>query len=160
MFLINNWWGRVQTTVDGVISLLVVLGSIRKWAEQSMRSKPVSSTRPWPLHLLLFQFLSWPPSVMNSKWYGPIRENKCFPLWLVLWSWFHCSNWNPKTLKHPAIPGILTPCLWRPYLFSYLQTSVAKSACFLDFEFRTLASLLSIDSPSPAFAKTLSCSAH
>ena len=32
---------------------LVVLGSIRKQAKKAMRSKPVSSTPPWPLHQLL-----------------------------------------------------------------------------------------------------------
>jgi hypothetical protein len=40
-------------THGGVILGLVVLGSIRKQAEQAMRSKPVSSTPPWPLHQLL-----------------------------------------------------------------------------------------------------------
>jgi hypothetical protein len=32
---------------------LIVLGSIRKQAEQAMRSKSESSTPPWPLHQLL-----------------------------------------------------------------------------------------------------------
>jgi hypothetical protein len=37
--------------VDGAIPGLIVLGSIKKQAEQSKRrSKPVSSTPPWPLH--------------------------------------------------------------------------------------------------------------
>lgn len=35
--------------VDGAIPGLVVLGSIRKEAEQVMGSKPVSSSPPWPL---------------------------------------------------------------------------------------------------------------
>ena len=39
--------------VGGAIPGLVVLGSIRKQAEQAMRSKPVSSTPPWPLLQLL-----------------------------------------------------------------------------------------------------------
>ena len=48
--------------VAGAIPELVVLGSIRKQAEQAMGSKPVSSTPPWPLYQLLllptlFEFL-------------------------------------------------------------------------------------------------------
>jgi hypothetical protein len=39
--------------VDGAIPKLVVLGSIRKQAEQAMRSKLVSSTPPWLLCQLL-----------------------------------------------------------------------------------------------------------
>jgi hypothetical protein len=44
-------------TVDGVIPELVVLGSIRKQAEQARRSKQVSYISPWPLHQLLFPAL-------------------------------------------------------------------------------------------------------
>jgi hypothetical protein len=43
--------------VGGVISGLVVLGSIRKQAEQVMGSKPVSNIPPWPLHQLLLSAL-------------------------------------------------------------------------------------------------------
>jgi hypothetical protein len=39
--------------VGGTISGLVVLGSIRKQAEQARGSKPVSNIPPWPLHQLL-----------------------------------------------------------------------------------------------------------
>jgi hypothetical protein len=39
--------------VDGVITGLVVLGSIRDQDEQAKGSKPVSSIPPWPLHQLL-----------------------------------------------------------------------------------------------------------
>jgi hypothetical protein len=39
--------------VGGVSSGLVVLGSIRKQAEQTWGSKPVSGTPPWPVHQLL-----------------------------------------------------------------------------------------------------------
>ena len=35
--------------MSGAISEMVVLGSIRKQAEQAMESKPVSSIPPWPL---------------------------------------------------------------------------------------------------------------
>jgi hypothetical protein len=39
--------------VDGTISGLAVLGSIRKQAEQARGSKPVSNIPPCPLHQLL-----------------------------------------------------------------------------------------------------------
>jgi hypothetical protein len=39
--------------VCGTISGLVVLGSIRKQAEQARESKPASDILPWPLHQLL-----------------------------------------------------------------------------------------------------------
>jgi hypothetical protein len=39
--------------VGGAISDLVVLGSIRKQAEQARGSKPVKNIPPWPLHQLL-----------------------------------------------------------------------------------------------------------
>jgi hypothetical protein len=40
-------------TVSNATPGLVVLGSIRKQAEQTVESKPVGSTPPWPLHQLL-----------------------------------------------------------------------------------------------------------
>jgi hypothetical protein len=43
--------------VGGAIPGLVVLGSIRKQAEQARGSKPVSSIPPWPLHQLLLSDL-------------------------------------------------------------------------------------------------------
>jgi hypothetical protein len=39
--------------VGGAILGLVVLGSIRKQAEQTRGSKPVRNIPPWPLHQLL-----------------------------------------------------------------------------------------------------------
>jgi hypothetical protein len=46
--------------VDGAIPGLVVLGSIRKQAEQARGGKPVKSIPPWPLHqLLLFELLEF-----------------------------------------------------------------------------------------------------
>jgi hypothetical protein len=57
--------------VGGTISGLVVLGSIRKQAEQARVSKSVSNIPPWPLHQLLLpdllEFQSWFPLVMNSN---------------------------------------------------------------------------------------------
>jgi hypothetical protein len=43
----------VQLIVGGASPKLVVLGSVRKQAEQARGSKPVSSIPPWPLHQLL-----------------------------------------------------------------------------------------------------------
>jgi hypothetical protein len=43
--------------VGDAIPRLVVLGSIRKQAEQAGGGKPVSSTPPWPLHQLLLSDL-------------------------------------------------------------------------------------------------------
>jgi hypothetical protein len=43
--------------VCGAIPGLVVLGSVRKQAEQARGSKPVSNTPPWPLHQLLLSDL-------------------------------------------------------------------------------------------------------
>jgi hypothetical protein len=45
--------GRAQPIVGGTIPGLVVLGSIRKQAEQAKGYKPVSSTPPWFLDQLL-----------------------------------------------------------------------------------------------------------
>jgi hypothetical protein len=39
--------------VGGTIPGLVVLGSIRKQAEQARGGKPVKNIPPWPLHQLL-----------------------------------------------------------------------------------------------------------
>jgi hypothetical protein len=40
---------KAQFNVGDATPRLVVLGSIRKQAEQFMESKPVNSTCPWPL---------------------------------------------------------------------------------------------------------------
>jgi hypothetical protein len=42
-----------EPLVGGTISRLVVLGSIRKQAEQARGRKPVRLIPPWPLHQLL-----------------------------------------------------------------------------------------------------------
>jgi hypothetical protein len=44
---------REGPMVGGAIPGLVVLGSIRKQAEQARGSKPVKNILPWPLHQLL-----------------------------------------------------------------------------------------------------------
>jgi hypothetical protein len=57
--------------VGGAIPGLVVLGFVRKQAEQARGSKPVSNIPPWPLHQLLLpvllQFQSQLSLVMNSS---------------------------------------------------------------------------------------------
>jgi hypothetical protein len=57
--------------VGGAIPGLVVLGCIRKQAEQARGSKPVSNIPPWPLHQLLLpdllEFQSWLPLVRKSN---------------------------------------------------------------------------------------------
>jgi hypothetical protein len=45
--LVIKWRGPV---VGGAIPGLVVIGSIRKQAEQGRGSKPVSNIPPWPVH--------------------------------------------------------------------------------------------------------------
>jgi hypothetical protein len=52
--LINDWYARVQATAGGAICGQVVLGCVRKQAEQAMGSDPVSSIPPWPLPQLTF----------------------------------------------------------------------------------------------------------
>jgi hypothetical protein len=48
---------RERPLVGGVISGLVVLGSIREQAEQARGSKPVKNIPPWLLNQLLFSDL-------------------------------------------------------------------------------------------------------
>jgi hypothetical protein len=47
--------------VGGTIPGMVVLGSIRKQAEQARRSKPVRNIPPWPLHQL------WLPDLLEFQ---------------------------------------------------------------------------------------------
>jgi hypothetical protein len=51
--------------MGGTIFGLVVLGFVRKQAEQARRSKPVSNIPPWPLHqLLLPVLLEFQPEIL------------------------------------------------------------------------------------------------
>jgi hypothetical protein len=70
--------------VDGTISGLVVLGSIREQTEQARGSKPVRNIPPWPLHLTC---LSSSPDFLwflSAIW--KYRLNKPFPPQLASWS--------------------------------------------------------------------------
>ena len=58
--------------VGGTIPGLIVLGSIRRQAEQVRRSKSVSNIPPWPLHQLLL-LGSCPVSVSVLTFFGDER---------------------------------------------------------------------------------------
>lgn len=66
-----DWWLRWMGLVHS--GWCQVLGGIRKWAEEEIKSKTVNSTLPWPLHKFLalgscmFEFLLWLPSVMDCN---------------------------------------------------------------------------------------------
>ena len=63
--LMIKWGGPL---VGGTISGLVVLGSIRKQAEQARGSKPVRNIPPWPLHqLLLPDLLEFSPDFLGDE---------------------------------------------------------------------------------------------
>ena len=49
MFLISDSQGRAKSMVGRAAPGLVVLGSVRKQAEQAMKSTPLNSTHPGPL---------------------------------------------------------------------------------------------------------------
>jgi hypothetical protein len=51
----------VGSTIPG----LVVLGCVRKQAEQGRGSKPINNIPPWPLHQLLLMQVPALPSVMS-----------------------------------------------------------------------------------------------
>lgn len=65
--------GGPQPIVGSAIPGKVVLGAMRKQAEQALMNKLVSNITPWSLHHSCFhvparfQFLSWLPSLMNSN---------------------------------------------------------------------------------------------
>lgn len=84
------------------------LGSVRMKAEQTIRSKPVSSTTPWHLHQLLpsgYTRLSSCPDFL--RWWTLIQKHKPsnqFPPKLLL-SW--CFITASVTLKHPDIVNLV-----------------------------------------------------
>jgi hypothetical protein len=91
---------RAQPIVAGAIPRLVVLGSIRKQAEQTRGSKLVSSIPPWPLHQLLppSSCPVWVPlltSFDDEQQCGSVsRINFFFPN-LLLGHDVLCRNGNP-----------------------------------------------------------------
>ena len=93
--------GKVQSIVGGILSRLVVLGSIRKQAEQSMWSNQEAALL-YSLCLssclqvfALFQFLPWLPSIWAMIWKGKL--NKSFFPPTCFWSWcFIMAIINPN----------------------------------------------------------------
>ena len=94
ILLIDDWCGRTQLT-DGIATHgLIVLDAVGKQAKQTMRNKPASSSRPWPLH----QFLT-PGSCPEFFALGFLRDG-LKSSWNQLSSPSHFvyhSNGNPKT---------------------------------------------------------------
>jgi hypothetical protein len=78
IFSISDQWERAQPTVNGAKPWLMVLGSIRKRAEQVRGSKPVRSTPPWPLHQFLLpgSFPVWNLILTSFKKWTAISKNK------------------------------------------------------------------------------------
>ena len=77
--------------VDGAIPWLVVLGSMRKQAEQVRVSNSVGNTPSWPLHQLLPPesspaWVSVLTSFNNGRPGGSVSQMKSFCL-MLLWSW-------------------------------------------------------------------------
>lgn len=67
--IISDWEGRTLPIVGGDNPGLVILGFLRKQAEQAVRNKPIISTLLWSMHQLLpicsalFEYLTWLPSM-------------------------------------------------------------------------------------------------
>ena len=93
IFLITDWLVRTETIET---SGLVVLGSIRKKAEQAMRNKPAGRTSPWLLHQFLPCLTSCPDFL---QWWSMMQKhklNKPFPSQAALVMEFHHSNSSPS----------------------------------------------------------------
>jgi hypothetical protein len=116
---------RERPLVGGTISGLVVLGSIRKQAEQARGSKPVKNIPPWPLHQLqlfdLLEFQSWLPLVMNSNvenvsWINPFLPNLllghgvCVGIEIpIKTNWYQHSGvflWQPDHVLGRTVEGL------------------------------------------------------
>lgn len=79
--LINDWYGRVQVTARGAIYGQVVLGLVRKQAEQAIRSELISSILPWSLPQLIFSgsCLKFLPAF--PQWKSMVKFLPIFPQW-------------------------------------------------------------------------------
>jgi hypothetical protein len=120
--LVIKWEGPI---VIGANSGLVVLGSIRKQAEQVRGSKPVSSTLPWLLYPLLppSSYPVWDPvltSFGDEQQCGSVSWINPFLPILLLGHDVLCRNKNPKMV------GICVFC-WFSFLFC-----VFFPVCFLE----------------------------
>ena len=89
--------GKGQPIVGGAI---LVLGSIRKQAEQAKRSKPVSSTPVWPLHHLLppGSCTVWVPVLIsfNEQRCGSVSQIKQFSLPFAFYHGISSQQQNPR----------------------------------------------------------------
>ena len=98
--------------MGGTISGLVVLGFIRKQAEQARESKPVKNIPPWPLHQLLLpdllEFQSWLPWWWTAAW--KCKPNKPFPPQLAS---CHDVFAGIETLTKTVLQ-LLSPWSWIP----------------------------------------------
>lgn len=123
ILFMDDQCGRAQFIVGGTKLELVILGAIRKQAEKVTRSKPASSTPPWPL----YQFLPWVPALssLNDSLHT-VRWNKAFLLKLL------CS----MVFLSPAIESLrqyiswdsifqILPCCdtWRKWWYPYRTLS-------------------------------------
>jgi hypothetical protein len=100
ILLINDWCGKALITGGDATPGLVVLGPLRKQAEWTMWSKPISSIPSWPLHQLLplgyyLEFLPWFPLTVNRNVKILAETNPFFPKLLLVMVFYH-SNRNPK----------------------------------------------------------------
>lgn len=116
--LINDWWGKAQPIIEGVIPGLVVLCSVRKQAKQAMKSKPVSKqhlsidsvSAPASrflfayLFVCLFEFLSWLILMMNYSVEVQTEQTLSSPTYF-LFMMFPSSNKNPKLDGSDVILG-------------------------------------------------------
>lgn len=98
-FLISYWGIRIHSIclrsprIGGA-------GFYKKPGKQVMKTRPIDSTSPWLLHLLLppgscpvFQFLPW---WHWCQWLERIRQTNPFRTNLFLILMFHHSNHNPN----------------------------------------------------------------
>lgn len=86
IFLVDDACGRIQLTMGGAIPGEMVLGALRKQAEQA-RSMTVSSTSPWAV----LQFRPW-GSFSDGLW--PERVIRINPFLLKLLSEFSITDYR------------------------------------------------------------------
>jgi hypothetical protein len=85
-----------ERPIPGAIPGLVVLGSIRKQAEQARGSKPVTFLHDLCISSCFQICLSSSPNLL--WWWTAVwkcKPDKPFPLQLAFWSWCLCRNRNP-----------------------------------------------------------------
>ena len=91
---------RGQAHYGGTIPKMVVLASVRQ-AEQTTRSKAVSSTPPRPLHQLLPPCSCPADGLKSCKLKQTLSSPNCF--WSLV---FYRSGRNPNTVSNPKMHTI------------------------------------------------------